>query len=131
LYDAIFADYIQQLGAATTKAKLHLYQNTGSHRDLIDTYVLFGDPAQELNTLAPPTGSEDDSRCLIATAAYGSSMESHVKLLGVFRDPFLLSHTLGTNFVQFSYAYSPPISEFIATHHRLKAVVRLSLLPFV
>ena len=133
LYDAIFVDYISQLGAATTKAKLHLYQNTGGYRDLIDTYVLFGDPALELNTLTPPSGNEDGDggRCFIATAAYGSSMKSPVKLLHAFRDRFLLSNTWGTNFVQIYYTYSPTISEFIAKHNSLRAIVRVILLPFV
>jgi hypothetical protein len=49
LYEAIFFDAVKQLGPAATQAKLHLYQETGSYRDLIDTYVLFGDPALELN----------------------------------------------------------------------------------
>ena len=51
LYEAIFSDDIYQVGPATTQAKLYLYSNTGLYRDLLDTYLLFGDPATSLNVL--------------------------------------------------------------------------------
>ena len=50
LYEAIFSNGIIRLGPATTQAKLYLFQNTGSYRELIDTYVLLGDPALVLNS---------------------------------------------------------------------------------
>jgi|GEM_PF-178656 len=49
LYQAIFFNDITQLGPATTIGKLALI-NMG-HDYLIDTYLLFGDPATQLNTL--------------------------------------------------------------------------------
>ncbi len=51
LYQSIFYDGITHLGAATTQAKLYLYANTASHHDLIETYLLFGDPATPLKVL--------------------------------------------------------------------------------
>jgi len=45
LYEAILSDGVNVLGAATTQAKLHLYSATSGHRELLDTYALFGDPA--------------------------------------------------------------------------------------
>jgi len=69
--------------------------------------------------------------CFIATAAFGSMMEPHVKILREFRDRFLLNNSLGKAFVRLYYTYSPPIADFIATHDNIKAMVRLSLLPVV
>ena len=40
-----------QIGPATTQAKLYLFANTSSYLDLLDTYLLFGDPATSLNVL--------------------------------------------------------------------------------
>jgi hypothetical protein len=48
LFTALFYDGVRQLGPATTAAKYHLYSNTAAHRELLDTYLLFGDPALAL-----------------------------------------------------------------------------------
>jgi hypothetical protein len=48
LFQALFQDNITELGPATTQAKYYLYANSGSNRELIDTYLLFGDPALQL-----------------------------------------------------------------------------------
>jgi len=51
--------------------------------------------------------------CFIATAAYGSSLESHVKVLRQFRDRFLLTNYLGKVFIDLYYTYySPPVAEY-------------------
>ncbi len=69
--------------------------------------------------------------CFIATAAYGSMMEPHVKILRNFRDRFLLHNSIGKGFVRLYYTYSPPIADFIAEHDSLRAMVRIGLLPIV
>jgi hypothetical protein len=55
-YNAIFQDNSQTIGDATNKAKLDLWA-TSANLELIDTYLLFGDPALQI-TITPgaPTG---------------------------------------------------------------------------
>ena len=48
LFEAIFYDNVTQIGPATTQAKIYLYANSGAFRELIDTYLLFGDPYTRL-----------------------------------------------------------------------------------
>ena len=69
--------------------------------------------------------------CFIATAAYGSSMEPHVKVLREMRDRFLLTNSLGKTLVDFYYTYSPKAADFITGHAGLRAIVRVGLLPLV
>jgi hypothetical protein len=48
-YDAVFRGRVYELGPATALGKLNFYQHTGAdHRELIDTYMIFGDPALKL-----------------------------------------------------------------------------------
>lgn len=49
LYQAIFYDGVIELGPATTLGKLAMVGQ--GHDELIDTYILFGDPALELDVL--------------------------------------------------------------------------------
>ncbi|MFO7555025.1 MAG: CFI-box-CTERM domain-containing protein, partial [Desulfobacterales bacterium] len=77
-------------------------------------------------------GSDSDgSGCFIATAAYGSPMVPHIKLLSQFRDRFLLSSKTGKKLVRIYYTHSPAIADFIKKHDNLRALVRLGLIPFL
>jgi len=69
--------------------------------------------------------------CFIATAAYGSMMKPHVKILRDFRDNIMLDNPVGKIFVNTYYTYSPPMAAFIAKHDSLRAMVRIGLLPVV
>jgi hypothetical protein len=69
--------------------------------------------------------------CFIATAAYGSLLEPHVRILSKFRDRYLLTSGPGKTFVKNYYKYSPPAADFISKHAGLRAVVRVFLLPLV
>ena len=53
---SMFYDRVQELGAATTAAKLYLAANAapGAFEDLIDTFLLLGDPALRVPLQPPP-----------------------------------------------------------------------------
>jgi len=55
LFEAIFFNDIAQLGPATTLAKYDLYANGLAYRELIDTYLLFGDPYTALHVFVIDT----------------------------------------------------------------------------
>ena len=88
-----------------------------------------GGPATVTSTVSAASGG--GGGCFIATAAYGSYMEPHVKILRDFRDRFLLGNRIGKAFVNFYYKYSPPIADYIAKHDSMRTAVRLSLFPVV
>lgn len=44
-FTAIYEDNVLSIGMAANQAKYYLYANSSLHRELIDTYILFGDPA--------------------------------------------------------------------------------------
>ncbi|MFA5646062.1 MAG: chitobiase/beta-hexosaminidase C-terminal domain-containing protein [Candidatus Ratteibacteria bacterium] len=67
--------------------------------------------------------------CFIATAAFGSYQEPHVRVLRAFRDRFLLTNSLGKLFVQGYYTYSPGYAAIIEPHPYIRALVRILLLP--
>ena len=69
--------------------------------------------------------------CFIATAAYGSYLDSHVWVLRQFRDNVLLDSTFGRWFVTEYYQNSPPIAAYIAQHESLQVITRLLLTPLI
>jgi len=76
-------------------------------------------------------GVETSSGCFISTAAYGSSLHPHVKILRDFRDKYLMPSKLGRVLVDFYYKYSPFVADFITKHKTLKVAIRFSLLPVI
>jgi hypothetical protein len=69
--------------------------------------------------------------CFIATAAYGSYLDSHVQMLRDFRDSYMVTNPVGRNLVSAYYKLSPPLAEFIDEHPALKPIVRVGLVPAV
>lgn len=76
-------------------------------------------------------GAGGDSRCFIATAAYGSAYASDVMELRRFRDRYLLTNPAGRAFVMTYYRLSPPFADTIRRHPLLRKLVRVGLTPYV
>ena len=67
--------------------------------------------------------------CFIATAAYGSNMDKHVKILSEFRDRHLLTNPIGRVILHAYYKFSPPVANYLHKHPLARAVVRYALIP--
>ncbi|UCC94480.1 MAG: BACON domain-containing protein, partial [Candidatus Omnitrophota bacterium] len=72
---------------------------------------------------------EASSPCFIATAAFGSPMDYHVKILREFRDKRLLTSGIGRGLVSVYYKISPSVAELIRKNQTARAAVRCVLIP--
>lgn len=81
-------------------------------------------------TLAFPD-LDDEGKCFVATASYGSSIESRVVLLRKFRNQLLLTNSIGKKSVSVYYSLSPAVEDYVRQNRWLKAIVRILLPPFI
>jgi len=88
------------------------------------------DSSGSIRVLIPYTDN-DSNGCFIATAAYGSAMEPHVKVLREFRDRYLLPWGTGRALISFYYRHSPPLARAIGTSRFLRFTARMALFPLV
>lgn len=79
----------------------------------------------------PDVPDQGDTRCFIATAAYGHYSKPQVQALRDFRDAYLMKHSVGRAFVQWYYTSSPPAAAFISQHPLLRTLTAWALLPLV
>jgi len=70
-----------------------------------------------------------DISCFIATAAYGSSLDNHLKTFRSFRRKFLLTREWGKHFMYNYYKYGPYAAQWIEKHPWSKPIVRTILWP--
>ena len=134
-YDFDFPDWE---GTETT-CTLYSLDDTTAYYFVSRAYDIYGNESEnsvelftsDAGATITTTGDGGGGGCFIATAAFGSIIEPHVKLLRQFRDRFLLTNTPGKTFVRLYYDYSPPIADFISAHGSLRMIVRWSLFPLI
>ena len=78
----------------------------------------------ELSSLQRELPDEKESKCFIATAAYGSALAPDVVMLRHFRDERLKPHPVGRWMVKIYERYAPPYAHLIARRRWLRACVR-------
>jgi hypothetical protein len=76
-------------------------------------------------------GGEEGGFCFVATAAYGSYLDPHVRILRHFRDAFLLSNAPGRAFVRFYYQEGPVWAAVIRQSEPLRVAAQVALMPLV
>jgi hypothetical protein len=91
---------------------------------------------QRIQVFTPFSSASGDTdtasiSCFIATAAYGSYLDPHVRVLRDFRDRVLARSPGGRVILDLYYEWSPPVARFIARHERLRTAVRWALTPVV
>jgi len=79
---------------------------------------------KKIKTHHPKTMESDG--CFIATATYGTPMDTRIDVLREYRDSYL-----PTGVTKFYYAHSPPIADFIRDKPYLRLLVRVVLDPVV
>jgi hypothetical protein len=72
--------------------------------------------------------SEFDSKCFIATAAYGSPFSHEVVHLRHFRDSFLVTFQKGRSLVSHYEKISPPFAKYLAPRPWLRFIIRNTIL---
>jgi hypothetical protein len=89
------------------------------------------DPAPSPNATSLIDSDSSGGGCFIATAAYGSYLDPHVKILRDFRDEFLSSTSLGRKCVYLYYQYGPRIADRMGKYGFLRFLTRQALLPLI
>ncbi len=73
--------------------------------------------------------------CVVATAAYGSSMASEVAYMHHVRDEMIGSSKVGEMLVAgwnaFYYSWSPPVADLITKNDQMKPIFQFILIPLV
>lgn len=96
-----------------------------------DAGTSYGEVKTLHTTALPGGGDGSGGGCFIATAAFGSPMEKHVRILRIFRDTYLRENAPGKAFLKFYYSTSPSIADTIARKDYLRTLTRCLLLPFI
>jgi uncharacterized repeat protein (TIGR01451 family) len=101
------------------------FATANNQSSVVDVFPAVSTKCEEIKVPASVGG------CFIATAAYGSALEPHVRALREFRDRYLQRSAPGRAFIRFYYRRSPPIADYIARHESLRFGVRVLLTPVV
>ncbi|MEY4630376.1 MAG: hypothetical protein RIQ81_496 [Pseudomonadota bacterium] len=71
--------------------------------------------------------TEEDLRCFIATATYGTPLHKNLRPLRWFRDGIARLHPAGSELVETYYRLSPPAAEWISRHPMAAKLVAAAL----
>jgi len=78
---------------------------------------------------------EDEKRCIIATATYGSELSPEVQFLRDFRDNYVLKTYAGSSFMTvfnaWYYSFSPQVAATISTSNTLRSIMKILLIPLI
>ncbi len=126
-----YADICEAVGVASGCVEAHLAGKVAEPKDGM------GD-AQDADR-EPTTGTaapdDDDSGCLIATAAYGTELAPQVQALREYRDGTLLATGSGSAFMSaFSsayYAFSPQVADLEREHPAFRQAVAALMMPML
>ncbi len=75
-----------------------------------------------------PLKIPNKNNCFIATACYGSYMDSAVIDLRLFRDQVLIKNSIGMHIIMLYYTYSPKISKYIQNKYLIKFLIKYFLI---
>jgi len=101
------------------------------------SYFITGCPIHQQDTSSSSSGSglPIPSRCLIATAAFGSDLAPQVQFLRVFRDQNILSTASGSSFMNvfntWYYSFSPSVANYERGQPWMQQMVRTSIYPLL
>lgn len=87
--------------------------------------------AERTVTISADAAGSSDSRCFIATAAWGSSLHPRVQTLREFRDRYLMGNEMGRTLVGWYYRYSPSLADVIRESPVLRQFTVAALTPMV
>jgi len=105
-----------------------------SSNALLNTLAINVSPATPPANQTVPT-NQTGSRCLIATATYGSELAPQVQFLRGFRDGMVMKTLAGSSFMiifnAWYYSWSPPVAASISPNDYMKAAMRIVLQPLL
>lgn len=96
-----------------------------------ETASAYSNEASATCAIIAPLGGSGGGACFIATAAFGTPWEKHVRILRSFRDRCLLTTSAGRTFVKLYYEFSPPVAARISQNEGLRFLTRCTLMPLV
>lgn len=86
-------------------------------------------------TSSATSQQQPSSKCLIATASFGSEIAPEVVMLREFRDSRVLQTQVGREFMiafnTFYYSFSPATAEFISSHPNVRSLMKMALYPLI
>jgi len=129
----------------TFKADLNAPQSVGTYYVVVAFDVIWIDQLGDYGSVNFDIGVNDpsyclttkvkESKCIIATATFGSELSPEVKFLRNFRDETILSTFAGSCFMNvfnaWYYSFSPSVASVIRINPTLKAVAKILIYPLI